>query len=55
MREEVDKSYNGLGTNSNGTWLIENGKVNFSFSGKKKIDGVEYTILRQSDVLAIVE
>ena len=36
-------TYDGIGYNKNGVWLIENGKVNFNFTGERTFGGVTYS------------
>ena len=41
----INYGYNGLGTNENGTWLLQNGKVTFKYNGVYLApNGKEYQI-----------
>ena len=37
-------SFTGVASNDNGTWYLENGYVNFNFSGKVVFNGVTYDV-----------
>ena len=42
--ESLVTDYNGLASNENGTWLISNGLVDFSFNGSYSFNGKSYLI-----------
>ena len=50
---KVDYNYTGIGTNENGTWVLENGKVTFNYTGTF-IEGQNAYIAEESKVYAIV-
>ncbi len=41
---KVDYNYTGIGTNSNGTWYLENGKVTFKYTGVAKTNSGDYIV-----------
>ncbi len=41
----VNKDYNGVASNDEGTWLIKNGKVDFTGTGNYTFNGKDYTVL----------
>ncbi len=50
---KVDYNYTGIGTNENGTWVLENGKVTFNYTGTF-IEGQNAYIAEESKVYATV-
>ena len=45
LGDEIDTSFTGIAKNQYGSWRIKDGKVDFKYSGKLRLDGKTYTIL----------